>query len=229
MRDLGGLPTKDGRTTRAGAMVRSEHLVHLTPAGWQSLLDHGVRTIVDLRTTAEAARDRQTPVDGVDVLAVPLEDGLDDDPEFRGWAESGVLATPLYYRRFLERWPSRCADAVSAVATARPGGVLVHCSKGCDRTGMLAMFVLALCDVTEDAIVDDHAATAARQCLPRAGALGREDDEAAITRVVRREGCADVPDATRRALRETDVAGGLSGGGLAPAAAEALRRRLVGP
>ena len=34
---------------RPGAVIRSESLQRLTPRGWESLVDHGVRTLVDLR------------------------------------------------------------------------------------------------------------------------------------------------------------------------------------
>ncbi len=226
-RDLGGLPTSDGRTTRVGAVVRSEHLLHLTAEGWRALLDHGVRTIVDLRTADEAERDRKAVPADVDLVPVRLEDGLDEDPEFKGWADTGLLGTPLYYRRFLHRWPERCAEAVAAVAHAQAGGVLIHCSKGCDRTGMLAMFLLVLCCVTDDAIVADHALTADRLLLTAARKLGRADDKAAIEAVAQREGSSDVQDAMRRALRETDVLPGLTGGGLTAQAVEQIRHRLL--
>jgi protein-tyrosine phosphatase len=225
-RDLGGLPTIDGRTTRHGAVVRSDYLRHLTQEGWRALLDHGVRTVVDLRTKAEADREPQDLPGDVDLVAARIEDGLDEDSEFRSWAESGLLGTPLYYRRFLERWPERCVQAVMSVASARPGGVLIHCSKGCDRTGMLVMFLVVLCDVTQDAIVADYARTGERLLLPAARSLGRVDDQAAIEAVARREGCSDVQVAMRRALRETDVVGGLQCGGLQQDTVAAIRGRL---
>ena len=52
-RDLGGLRTVDGRETRWGAVVRSESLDLLTPAGWSALRAYGIRTIVDLRNDHE--------------------------------------------------------------------------------------------------------------------------------------------------------------------------------
>jgi hypothetical protein len=52
-RDLGGLSTTDGRTTRWGAVARSERLDELTAAGWSALEAHGIRTIVDLRNHDE--------------------------------------------------------------------------------------------------------------------------------------------------------------------------------
>src|SRR5947208_3342116 len=41
-RDLGGLRTDDGRTTRRGAVVRAESLDRLTAAGWSALQAHGI-------------------------------------------------------------------------------------------------------------------------------------------------------------------------------------------
>src|SRR5262245_2502663 len=56
-RDLGGLPTVDGRTTRTEALVRSDTLRRLRPEGWQDLIGYGIRTIIDLRDTALVERE----------------------------------------------------------------------------------------------------------------------------------------------------------------------------
>ena len=53
VRDLGGHPTEDGGETRFGAYVRADNLERLTAAGWQALIDYGVRTVVDLRLAGE--------------------------------------------------------------------------------------------------------------------------------------------------------------------------------
>ena len=47
-RDLGGLPTRDGRTTRWRSLLRADDLHHLTPDGLQALHDYGVETVLDL-------------------------------------------------------------------------------------------------------------------------------------------------------------------------------------
>src|SRR6266545_1675488 len=52
-RDLGGYPAAGGRETRWGAVVRSDNLTPLTPAGRAALVRYGVRTIVDLRLPEE--------------------------------------------------------------------------------------------------------------------------------------------------------------------------------
>ena len=49
VRDLGGLPTRTGQTTRWRSLLRADDLHHLTPAGLQALHDYGVATVLDLR------------------------------------------------------------------------------------------------------------------------------------------------------------------------------------
>ena len=56
--------------------------------------------------------------------------------------------TRLYYKGTLQRWPVRHAAVISAIAQARPGGVLLHCSRGYDRTGIISLLLLALVGIT---------------------------------------------------------------------------------
>ena len=50
----------------------------------------------------------------------------------------------------------RHAAVVSAIAHAQEGGVLFHCRRGNDRTGIIALLLLALVGVGPDEIVDDY-------------------------------------------------------------------------
>jgi protein tyrosine/serine phosphatase len=159
-RDLGGLPTIDGRETRRGALVRADAPDRLTPAGWGALRDHGVRTIVDLRNADE--RGAVAERDGFDVVSIEL-DSLDEDEEFwAAWMHGPQFATPLYYGPFLERFPHRMEKVLDAIEQARPGGVLFHCVGGRDRTGLVAIVLLAIAGVTPDAIAGDYALAAER-------------------------------------------------------------------
>src|SRR5439155_13081894 len=56
VRDVGGLPTEDGHRIRRGALVRSDDLGQLTPAGLAALRGYGVRRVLDLRGTTEIER-----------------------------------------------------------------------------------------------------------------------------------------------------------------------------
>jgi protein-tyrosine phosphatase len=138
--------------TRRGALVRSDAVDGLSPAGWDALRAHGVRTIVDLRNEDELAEN----AGGVETVHIPL-DGLDEDPEFWShWANGPQFGTPLYYGPFLERFPDRIDRVLDAVEHAEPGGVLFHCVGGRDRTGLVAIVLLALAGVPPELIADDY-------------------------------------------------------------------------
>jgi protein-tyrosine phosphatase len=154
-RDLGGLPTADGRTTRRHAVVRAGTVDGLSPAGWEALLAYGIRTIVDLRNPDERPARPPHPA-GIAVRHVPI-DGSQDREFWEVWSTGPQFGTPLYYGPFLERLPQRAAAAVLAIAHAPPGGVLFHCGRGRDRAGLVSLLVLALAGVTAEAIADDYA------------------------------------------------------------------------
>ena len=73
-----------------------------------------------------------------------------------------MCGTPVYYLPHLEAMPERAGSALSAIVSAPPGGVLFHCMSGRDRTGLIAMLLLAAIDVEPDEIVDDYLESAAR-------------------------------------------------------------------
>jgi hypothetical protein len=171
-RDLGGLPTRDGRVTRFGAYIRSGDLRFVTAAGWETAREAGVRTIIDLRNDDEIRPDGQqlTALAGSAQFpalasaqppswAARVEVALDDIADTGFWQflnRERLNGTPLYFRPFLDRKPERCAAAVTALASASPGGVIFHCGAGRDRTGLITLLLLALADVEPDAIARDY-------------------------------------------------------------------------
>lgn len=157
VRDLGGLRTRDGRVTRWGAVVRSDHPAGLTAAGWSALYKHGIRTIISLRThgQVEDVLDTAPRPSAITTEYAEIED-ITDTEFLKKWVANDLWCTPLYYRDALNRWPERHAAAVSAIARAQPGGVLIHCKRGVDRTGIMTILLLALVGVSPDDIVADY-------------------------------------------------------------------------
>jgi protein tyrosine/serine phosphatase len=163
-RDLGGLPAGEGRQTRWGAVVRSEDPVALSEAGVAALVDHGVRTIVDLRRPDELAQ-RPSPfaepaAHGVGYANVPFEHDTVGAP-----TANDLIGL---YRHLLDRHAMGIAAVMSAITRAPEGGVLVHCHAGMDRTGLVSAFLLDLAGVARDLIADDYAFTA--ECTREAAA-----------------------------------------------------------
>lgn len=158
VRDLGGYPTPDGGSTRFGSVVRSGNPARLSPRGWQELRAYGVRTVIGLRTVGSSddePSDGQVP-DDVKFVRVVIEDVT--DREFLDQrVRNGLWGTPLYFADALRRWPARAAGSICAVAGAAPGGVVISCGRGCDRTGFLALLLLHLCGVSAADIASDYA------------------------------------------------------------------------
>jgi protein-tyrosine phosphatase len=222
VRDLGGLPTHDGRVTRFGAVVRSDASDELSSAGWEALTSHGVRTIVDLRDASERRADARR--EEIDVLHVPVID-FDDAEFWREWQWLEVRDMAGFYRSILERWPERFAEAVATVAHAKPGCVLVHCLVGRDRTGLVSAFLLTLAGVPRDVIVADYALSAAR-LQPRydawIAAAGSEDKRERL----RRENTSDA-SFLESVLDAIDVEDYLRSAGTTDDDIQAVRARLV--
>jgi protein-tyrosine phosphatase len=149
VRDLGGLHTCDGHLTRWGCFVRSDTPARLTSVGWSALYAYGIRTIVTLHThgMVENELNVTSPFPDLTTVQVEIED-VTDQEFVQQWASTEFWSTPLYYQDALRRWPERHAAAISAIAQAQPGGVLFHCIRGYDRTGMIALILLALVGVT---------------------------------------------------------------------------------
>ena len=224
VRDLGGLSTIEGRLTRWGAVVRADSLGHLTAAGWSALKAHGIRTIVDLRNDEELASDAQALPDRPTTVHVPLDDIA--DTEFWKYIWNNELdGTPLLHRPFLDRKLERCAAAIAAVARAQPGGVVIHCGIGRDRTGIVTLLLLALADVTPDEIASDYELSNIR-LRPRWVELGEEDQSAWAEERLRRANTS-ARALILATLASLDVDAYLRAGGLGDDDLSAIRARLL--
>jgi protein-tyrosine phosphatase len=211
VRDLGGLPTRAGRLTRFGAIVRGDTPARLTATGWETLYAYGIRTIITLRTVGmtETKLDFVSPYADIVNVQAPIEDVT--DLEFREkWASSDLWSTPLYYPDALQSWPERHAAVIQAIARARPGGVLFHCIRGHDRTGIITLLLLALAGVEPEAILADYELSPdpEREALLAA--------ELTSTREV-----------ILNVLKALEVETYLCGGGASPADLAAVRQRLA--
>jgi protein tyrosine/serine phosphatase len=225
VRDLGGLRTNDGRVTRWGAIIRADSLDRLTPVGWSALKAHGIRTILDLRNDDERETSANNRQADVNFRHVPLDD-LADTSFWGYWASGPQFGTPLYYRPFLEHKPERCVAAVAAVARADPGGVVINCGGGRDRTGLVTLLLLALVGAKPDEIASDYELS--YEHMPRLYAeLGEENQGPMIQEYLRGE------KTSARAiildiLAMVDVKSCLLAAGLTYDDVSAVRTRLLG-
>jgi protein tyrosine/serine phosphatase len=226
VRDLGGLPAAGGRRTRRGAIVRADSLGRLTEQGWQALVAHGVRTVVDLRNDEERIEDAAPRPSEIVTVHVPL-DGTNDRSFWKPIEETAEFGTPLYYRAHLMRKPELSVAAIAAIARAQPGGVVFHCVGGRDRSGQIAMLLLSLAGVAAEAIVADYELSQERLAGLFA-AMGREDEGAEIAAFLAERGTSTA-EVIATTLSSMDLEATLRAGGMTDEDLAALRERMLEP
>jgi protein-tyrosine phosphatase len=190
VRDLGGHRTADGGETRFGEIVRADRVSQLSEAGWEALVEHGIRTVIDLRGDHEREDDppRELPVDVKHVAF--MEANEREWEEISSEIEAASAAAPDVetstrdvYVIFLERFKPNVAAGVRAVARAPEGGVVVHCVGGKDRTGLLTAFLLHLAGVSDEDIAADYALSEERLLSRHEGWFAAAETEEELERL----------------------------------------------
>lgn len=175
-RDLGGLPTRGGDSTKFGRVLRSDNLQDLTDDDVELLVGKlGVRDVIDLRSGVEIESEGPGPLNRLDDVSVHHhslfpEAGQRTDVEAADTALPWTLPeerdavwdqTGLYYTRYLSRRPDSVLGALRTMARSE-GVALAHCAAGKDRTGVICAMALSVAGVERDAIVADYVATGER-------------------------------------------------------------------
>lgn len=227
VRDLGGLPARDGRRTVRGALVRADSLSRLTEQGWQALLDYGIRTVVDLRNEEERGEDAAPRPTEIVTVQLPLDGARERSAFWQSLEQTPEFGTPLYYRPHLLRKPELSVAVLTAIARAQPGGVVFHCVGGRDRSGQIAMLALALAGVDAETIGADYELTRGRLAGLFAE-MGMEDEGAMLAAYLAERGTS-AAEVIATTLSSIDIQGLLFGAGFTDADLSALRTRMLEP
>jgi protein-tyrosine phosphatase len=159
-REVGGYHAGSS-TTKWGKLYRSDALNRLTDEARDDLRQRDIRTVIDLRDDEER-RHNPSLLEGLPVRVV-------ESPIFSGSASS-FLASDITLARLYETVVTENADAivrairVIASSGEEGGAVLVHCTAGKDRTGLVVAFALLAVGVDRQEVVADYAMT--QQNLP---------------------------------------------------------------
>ena len=217
-----------------GGLVRADNIRRLSDAGRRSLVDHGVRRVVDLRFPEELAEDppADVPVEVVHVSLLGPSRTAEWEAEFGAAMDRSETAEEYLvwsYVEFLDRYRDRFAQVFEAIATAPDGPVLVHCVGGKDRTGIVVALALRLTGVSIDDVIADYALSESNLESRHMAWVDLARDE--VERRRRLIMLPTPPSAMRRVLEEIErrhggAEGYLRDAGVPDALIERLRERL---
>lgn len=161
-RDVGGIPTASGGSVRPGILYRSEGPASFCDDQRSELAALGIKLVCDLRSDTERDKDpndwaataRLLNMDITADLRVSTNAGwatLKDNPTL----EAGKRALATNYSEM----PEQILPSLKTLVDAIVGGgtpMLVHCTAGKDRTGVMVAILLAALGVPRDLIVADY-------------------------------------------------------------------------
>jgi protein-tyrosine phosphatase len=156
IRDIGGYPTTSGDTTRWRTFLRADSLHRLTPVAQQELIDYGLRTVIDLRFDHECSSAPNVFAASDEVTYVNISLLADAAPN----AERRMLPDLESIYKYILDERQAVLKQVFDVMTAEAFPVLIHCTAGKDRTGIISALMLGLAGVDHATIAADYALTA---------------------------------------------------------------------
>jgi len=166
-RDIGGYQARDGRRLKWGKVFRCGHLMQMTSVDGGLLEPLAINAIFDLRTGKERdsfpsvwqclLRPEIFTIDvhtaGEDPKADLFQLILDGDisrAEVHAHMLADYVRMPFDFAPILKQL---CAHLLSS---PDDGAIVVHCTAGKDRTGLVVALLQALLGVPTDSICDDY-------------------------------------------------------------------------
>ncbi|WP_333773232.1 tyrosine-protein phosphatase [Streptomyces sp. IBSBF 3136] len=168
-RDVGGLPTVDGRRVRQGVLFRSGHLAHATAEDAAFLGSLGLHTIFDFRNAADQRLEGpDVELPGVRNVNLPLSDPADgaefwkmvrngDLDQLRSILADGKGAARMIasYRAIVTQRTAEHSRVLHALAEDSVPA-LMHCAAGKDRAGISIAVTLLAVGVEREAVIADY-------------------------------------------------------------------------
>ena len=167
-RDLGGYTTLDGHRVKRGLLFRSEGLNTLTSEDYAALHDIGIRLVCDLRSDLERSLkptvwpEHMLPTTLIMDVNADIRSGdgglyemLRQDPTKRG-----ALALIMHvYKWVPDALARHLANFFNAAAEDGNLPLVLHCTAGKDRTGVLSAVLLLALGVPRDTVLADYMKT----------------------------------------------------------------------
>ena len=157
-RDLGGIVTSEGKTVNSNVFIRCGSPILLSDTAYMLLKDHGVRTVIDLRSEAELEQFGNPFRDDPDVTFhnIPLfvgDPGLDEDPTMV-FLQTHKLGD--FYVIMLNELGHNIVKILKILEDDSNGLCLFHCAHGKDRTGVIAAILYMIAGISREDIITSY-------------------------------------------------------------------------
>jgi protein tyrosine/serine phosphatase len=155
IRDIGGLVTRDGRTIRSGRVFRSDNPKALTDEGRRQFREVvNPSTVIDLRIPLEVHREGYELDEHVTVVNCPMtpQSGVNQAQIDAGMCDNLIDD----YMKQIDVNGRFVAQALSLIAEGANQPVVIHCTAGKDRTGIVIAMLLDILGVAHEVIVSDY-------------------------------------------------------------------------
>lgn len=163
-RDLGGLPTTDGRMVSWGKIYRSSRLSEFKGNDLDYFNSLGIKAVVDFRYDSEIKKDPDDLPATVKYYKLPI--GGSESPEYTalkkevlGGALKGAKAKERFGKVMQQFADSAAHDfkpVMDLLVAANEVPLVYHCSGGKDRTGFMSSIILTALGVDEETIKNEY-------------------------------------------------------------------------
>lgn len=155
-RDLGGIPTIDGKLVKWGKIYRSANMDMISDIDIKKMKDFKIATIVDLRRDSEIKKYFKN-IDKIKnefhynhVSLAKTDFGEKEIKEII----QGKVSIGQSYRELINNYEA-IRDILSIIAYS-DDSVVFHCQEGKDRTGIITMIIYGILNVDKIDIIADY-------------------------------------------------------------------------
>lgn len=187
-RDIGGYHTHDGQRVRGGYVFRASRLSNLSEADMETLSKMGIQLVCDLRTEEEVLASPDHLPEGITIINLPAHS------KERRWTQ---VVNLLFKRNFVASILGRIytdvmidgnshifVEIFRRIASPDNLPIVIHCTAGKDRTGLVIAFLLTILGVPQETVIADY--TQSNQHLDFFRTISAD-----LTRQIRRFGISD--------------------------------------
>ncbi len=155
IRELGGLSTCFDRQTRSRQFLRADSLHALSSASQTKLIEYGLKTVIDLRTSQEILQEPNpfSNLENVRYINISLFEAILQNPN----ADTMSSLESLYIAA-LDHCQAALREVLETLANSQ-SVTLFHCTAGKDRTGIVSALLLANASVSSEFIIQDYSLT----------------------------------------------------------------------